>query len=103
MGHEWGNHSIIGVVNIRYTPIYGSIAPFFPTWMLLHALTVARLPRQAGSSRIRFRPVAAYLTPIAMADMIARYRSALDRHLADPLVLVPLTVQELFTIEWQLL
>jgi len=42
-----------------------------------------------GSSRIRFRPVAAHLTPIAMADLIARYRSALDQHLADPLVLVP--------------
>ena len=43
-----------------------------------------------GSSRIRFRPVAAHLTPIAMADLIARYRLALDQHLADPLVLVPL-------------
>lgn len=44
-----------------------------------------------GSSRIRLRPVATtHLTPTAMTDMIARYRTALDQHLADPLVLVPL-------------
>jgi hypothetical protein len=45
-----------------------------------------------GSSRIRFCPVAAHLTPMAMADLIARYCSALDQHLADPLVLVPLAI-----------
>lgn len=51
-----------------------------------------------GSSRIRFRPVAAHLTPIAMADLIARYRSALDQYLADPLVLVPLLVLDFLCI-----
>ncbi|MBL0420161.1 Fic family protein [Ramlibacter sp. AW1] len=51
-----------------------------------------------GSSRIRFRPVAAHLTPIAMAEMISRYRSALDQHLADPLVLVPLVILDFLCI-----
>ncbi len=51
-----------------------------------------------GSSRIRFRPVAAHLTPMAMADMMARYRTALDQHLADPLVLVPLVVLDFLCI-----
>lgn len=51
-----------------------------------------------GSSRIRFRPVAAHLTPIAMADMLARYRTALDQHLADPLVLVPLVILDFLCI-----
>lgn len=51
-----------------------------------------------GSSRIRFRPVAAHLTPIAMTDMIARYRSALDQHLADPLMLVPLVILDFLCI-----
>lgn len=51
-----------------------------------------------GSSRIRFRPVAAHLTPIAMADMIASYRSAQDQHLADPLVLVPLVILDFLCI-----
>lgn len=51
-----------------------------------------------GSSRIRFRPVAAHLTPMAMADTIARYRFALDQHLADPLVLVPLIILDFLCI-----
>ncbi|PLY58662.1 Fic family protein [Herbaspirillum sp. BH-1] len=51
-----------------------------------------------GSSRIRFRPVAAHLTPMAMTDLITRYRSALDQHLADPLVLVPLAILDFLCI-----
>lgn len=51
-----------------------------------------------GSSRIRFSPVAAHLTPLAMTDTIARYRLALDQHLADPLVLVPLVVLDFLCI-----
>jgi Fic family protein len=51
-----------------------------------------------GSSRIRFRPIAAHLTPMAMADLIARYRLALDKHLADPLVLVPLAILDFLCI-----
>ena len=51
-----------------------------------------------GRSRVRFSPVAAHLTPIAMHDLIARYRDALDRHLADPLVLVPLVILDFLCI-----
>jgi Fic family protein len=51
-----------------------------------------------GSSRIRFRPVASHLTPMAMADLITRYRTALDQDLADPLVLVPLVVLDFLCI-----
>ena len=51
-----------------------------------------------GSSRIRFHPVAAHLTPMAMAHLVARYRNALDQHLADPLVLVPLVVLDFLCI-----
>jgi Fic family protein len=51
-----------------------------------------------GSSRIRFRPVAAHLTPLAMADMVTRYRTALDQHWADPLVLVPLVILDFLCI-----
>ena len=51
-----------------------------------------------GSSRIRFHPVAAHLTPMAMADLIARYRFALDQHIADPLVLVPLAILDFLCI-----
>lgn len=51
-----------------------------------------------GSSRIRFRPVAAHLTPMAMSDLVGRYRTALDQHLADPLVLVPLVILDFLCI-----
>lgn len=51
-----------------------------------------------GSSRIRFRPVSAHLTPMAMSDLIACYRLALDQHLADPLVLVPLAILDFLCI-----
>lgn len=51
-----------------------------------------------GSTRIRFRPVAAHLTPMAMADLVTRYRTALEQHLADPLVLVPLVVLDFLCI-----
>lgn len=51
-----------------------------------------------GRLRIRFRPVAAHLTPMAIADLVARYRAALDQHLADPLVLVPLAILDFLCI-----
>lgn len=51
-----------------------------------------------GHSRIRFRPVAVHLTPMTMTDLIARYRTALDQHLADPLVLVPLIILDFLCI-----
>ena len=51
-----------------------------------------------GSSRIQFRPVAAHLTPMAMTDTVARYLSALDQHLADPLVLVPLVILDFLCV-----
>ena len=35
---------------------------------------------------------------MAMADMISRYRTALDLHLADPLVLVPLAILDFLCI-----
>lgn len=51
-----------------------------------------------GSVRVRFRPVAAHLTPMAMADLITRYGQARDQYLADPLVLVPLVVLDFLCI-----
>ena len=51
-----------------------------------------------GSVRVRFRPVAAHLTPMAMADMVGRYDVAATQHLADPLVLVPLCVLDFLCI-----
>ena len=51
-----------------------------------------------GTSRLRFQPVAAHLTPMAMADLTRHYATALDQHLADPLVLVPLAMLDFLCI-----
>jgi Fic family protein len=51
-----------------------------------------------GTSRLRFQPVAAHLTPMAMQDLTARYSLALDKQLADPLVLVPLAMLDFLCI-----
>ena len=80
--------------------LHGTLYRYMPQpgghWKATNNDIVERHPD--GSSRIRFRPVAAHLTPMAMADMIVRYRSALDQHLADPLVLVPLVILDFLCI-----
>lgn len=51
-----------------------------------------------GTTRIRFRPVAAHLTPIAMSDLTINYRNACDQLQLDPLVLVPLAVLDFLCV-----
>lgn len=51
-----------------------------------------------GTSRIRFQPVAAHLTPIAVAEMLTYYHQAARQNLADPLVLIPLTILDFLCI-----
>ena len=74
----------------RYMPQPGG------NWKATNNDIVERHPD--GSTRIRFRPVPAHLTPLAMTNMIAHYRTALDQHLADPLVLVPLVILDFLCI-----
>ena len=73
-------HSVL----YRYLPQPGG------RWKAANNDIVERQPD--GDVRLRFRPVAAHLTPIAMADLVSEYRAGVDRNLADPLVLVPLAV-----------
>ena len=51
-----------------------------------------------GSVRIRFHPVAAHMTPIAMQELAGRYANAMDARLIDPLVLVPLCILDFLCI-----
>lgn len=51
-----------------------------------------------GSTRLRFQPVAAHLTPMAMQELTRSYAVSLDQHLADPLVLVPLAMLDFLCI-----
>lgn len=96
--HESGNQ--MPVTEGSVLQLHGMLYRYMPQpggqWKATNNDIVERHPD--GTSRIRIRPVAAHLTPIAMADMIMRYRFALDRHLADPLVLVPLVILDFLCI-----
>src|SRR5690606_30087266 len=74
----------------RYMPQAGG------RWKATNNDIVERHPD--GTSRLRFQPVASHLTPMAMADLTGRYATALDLHLADPLVLVPLAMLDFLCI-----
>jgi Fic family protein len=50
-------------------------------------------------SRRRFQPVVAPLIPMAMADLVRHYATALAQHLADSLILVPLAVLDFLCIQ----
>lgn len=65
-------------------------------WKAANNDMVERHP--GGTVRVRFRPVKAHLTPMAMADLGSEYRAGVDRHLADPLVLVPLAILDFLCI-----
>ena len=96
--HESGEHMPFSEGTVLQ--LHGMLYRYMPQpgghWKATNNDIVERHPD--GSSRIRFRPVAAHLTPMAMADLIARYRSGLDQHLADPLVLVPLAILDFLCI-----
>ena len=72
--------------------LHGMVYRYMPqpggNWKAANNDIIERHPD--GRSRIRFRPVGAHLTPMAMTDLVDRFSQALDQHLADPLVLAPL-------------
>lgn len=74
----------------RYMPQPGG------RWKTASNDSIERHPN--GSTRLLFQPVAAHLAPIAMRELTGRYASALDRHLADPMVLVPLVMLDFLCI-----
>ena len=96
--HESGDQMPFseGAVRQLHGLLYRYMAGPGGNWKSTNNDIVERHPD--GSTRVRFRPVAAHLTPMAITDLIARYRSALDQHLADPLVLVPLVVLDFLCI-----
>lgn len=96
--HESGEHmpSSEGTIQQLHSMLYRYLPQPGGHWKATNNDIIERHPD--GSSRIRFRPVAAHLTPMAMVDLTARYRLALDQHLADPLVLVPLAIFDFLCI-----
>ena len=81
-----GLHSML----YRYMPQPGG------HWKATNNDIIERHPDDGA--RIRFRPVAAHLTPMAVEALIARYHAAVDGQSADPLVLVPLFILDFLCI-----
>ena len=98
--HESGEHMPFNEGTVQQ--LHGMLYRYMPqpggVWKATNNDIVERHPD--GGTRIRFRPVPAHLTPMAMAmtDLVGGYRHALDQHLADPLVLVPLVVLDFLCI-----
>ncbi|MCU1736423.1 MULTISPECIES: Fic family protein [Pseudomonas] len=85
-----------GLVLQLHTILYRYLPQEGGRWKATNNDIVERHPD--GSSRLRFRPVAAHLTPMAIADLNQNYATAMDQHLADPLVLVPLVMLDFLCI-----
>ncbi len=85
-----------GVVLQLHTMLYRCMPQPGGRWKAANNDIIERCPD--GSARLRFQPVAAHLAPIAMGELTRRYASALDRHLSDPLVLVPLVMLDFLCI-----
>ncbi|HZE92291.1 MAG TPA: Fic family protein [Rhizobacter sp.] len=85
-----------GVILQLHTMLYRYMPQPGGRWKAANNDIIERHPD--GSTRLRFQPVAAHLTPIAMGELAQHYALALDRHLADPLVLVPLAILDFLCI-----
>jgi Fic family protein len=85
-----------GVLRQLHSLLYRYLPQSGGDWKATNNDIIERNPD--GTSRIRFQPVAAHLTPIAMAEMLMQYHLAAQQNLADPLVLIPLTVLDFLCI-----
>jgi Fic family protein len=96
--HESGEHMPFaeGTVLQLHSLLYRYMPQPGGVWKAANNDIVERHPD--GSTRVRFRPVPAHLTPMTVAKLVSGYRHALDQHLADPLVLVPLVVLDFLCI-----
>lgn len=96
--HESAAHMSFdeGVVLQLHTTLYRYMPQSGGRWKATNNDIIERHPD--GTSRLRFQPVAAHLTPMAMTDLAQRYTTALDQYLADPLVLVPLAMLDFLCI-----
>lgn len=85
-----------GVVLQLHTMLYRYMPQPGGRWKAANNDIIERHPD--GSTRLRFQPVSAHLVPSAMGELTGRHAFALDRHLADPLVLIPLAMLDFLCI-----
>lgn len=85
-----------GVVQQLHALLYRYMPQTGGRWKATNNDIIERYPD--GTSRVRFQPVAAHLTPIAMSELSRNYALALDQNKADPLVLVPLAMLDFLCV-----
>ncbi len=85
-----------GVVRQLHTMLYRYMPQSGGSWKGMDNDIIERYPD--GTARVRFRPLAAHLTPMAMDSLCQRFHHATQQQLADPLVLLPLTVLDFLCI-----
>lgn len=85
-----------GVIRQLHSLLYRYLPQPGGKWKATNNDIIERFPD--GTSRVRFAPVAAHLTPDAMSQLVDNYDITRDRHLADPLVIVPLVVLDFLCI-----
>ena len=80
--------------------LHGLICRYMPNpggrWKQTDNDIIERLPD--GTSRVRFKPTPAHLAPMQTESLVDRYRTAADRAVHDPLVLVPLAILDFLCI-----
>ncbi|MBW3565411.1 MAG: Fic family protein [Acidobacteria bacterium] len=86
----------VNIIRQLHQTIYSYLPEEGGKWKNVDNEIVERNPR-GEITRIRFRAVAAAMTPETMEEMVRRYRDALARA-HDPLVLIPLTVLDFLCI-----
>lgn len=59
---------------------------------------IVELDEKGNLLRVRFSPVAAFMTPIAMRDMIAGYESSIDQHVLPAVIIIALTILDFLCI-----
>ena len=85
-----------GVIRQLHTMLYRYMPQSGGEWKATNNDIVEK--HHEGVSRVRFRPVPAHLTPMAMSDLVGEYKMANDKQLADPLVLIPLSILDFLCI-----
>lgn len=96
--HESGEEMFFseGILQQLHTVLYRYLPQNGERWKATNNDIVER--HLDGTTRVRFRPIAAHLTPIAVTEMVTQYQRAVGQSLADPLVLVPLVVLDFLCI-----
>jgi len=93
---EYMNFTVNVILQI-HSIIYRYIPNNSGRWKMADNEIVERNP-DGSLRRVRFKPVSAFETPQAMADLVKEYKEAIDLHNKEPLVVIPLAILDFLCI-----